>query len=159
MKMKKGAWIAVAVIIVACLVAGIWRLKTGEKVAVVEDEAEPARNINVAALSGDEESQIKTVIYAGAKLQGEVANDGKNSVANLETTDSSDGAFNIYYQDLLNRYKEYKVDKKEITKDDALGGKAKVIVAHGTTGTIVVTVWPKTNGMTQIEIVTSADFK
>lgn len=159
LKMNKQTWIVIGIILIVCVGVGVWRVTTNRQKGEVIPGEEPARNINVSALSSDNENQIKTIIYAGAKLQGEITTSDNNKVATLETTDSEDGAFNIYYQDLLNRYKSYKVDKTEITKDDALGGKAKKITVHGTEGTITVVVWPKTNGMTQIEIATSADFQ
>lgn len=160
LKKIKNPKVLLMVIIILIAVIGItWAIYNKYQPDSVAQEAEPTRNINVQALSGADESQIGTIVYAGAKLVGEMVSDNDKRVATLETPDSLDGAFNIYYQDLLNRYKSYKVDKTEISKDDALGGKAKVMTVHGETGTIVVTVWPKTDGMTQIEIVTSTDFK
>lgn len=156
MKMRKTLLIILGVVIIAGIGIGIWALF--QKAAVTKEQV-TMRNINVQKLANENETKIGTIIYAGAKMLSEVKEENNNQKVNLETTDSIDGAFNIYYQDLLNRYKDYPVSKKTITKDDALDKKAKVIIVSGQTGKITVTAWPKTNGMTEIEIITSKDFK
>lgn len=156
MKLRKVLLVILGIIIVAGILIGIWALVVSRQEG---KEQKALRNINVQALANDNEKDLGTLIYGGAKLIGEVATENNNNVANLETTDSLDGAFNIYYQDLLNRYKNYEVSKKDITKENAVGKKAKVIIVSGATGKITTTIWGKSNGMTQIEIVTSSDFK
>lgn len=156
MKLRKVLWVVLAVVVIIGIVIGIWALIVSRQSS---KEQKALRNINVQALANDNEKNLGTLIYGGAKLIGEVKTENSNKVAELETTDSLDGAFNIYYQDLLNRYKNYEVSKKDITKDDAVGKKAKVIIVSGATGKITATIWSKSNGMTQIEIVTSSDFK
>lgn len=156
MKIKKVLLVILGVVLLIAIGIGIWMLVS--KVSVSKEQ-KSIRNINVRTLNDDNENKIGTIIYAGAKKDGEVKTDGNNQVVNLTTTDSVDGAFNIYYQDILNRYKTYNVTKRDITKDDALDKKARVIVCSGQTGTITITIWANKNGMSQIEIVTTADFK
>jgi len=156
MKLRKVLLIVLTVILFVAVGVGIWSLINKNSTS---KEQEAMRNINVRSLSDDNEKKIGTIIYAGAKKDSEVAVDDKNQVINLTTTDSVDGAFNIYYQDILNRYKTYSVTKKDITKNDALNKKARVIICSGQTGTITVTVWGNAKGMSQIEIVTTKDFR
>ena len=156
MRLRKVLWVILGIVVVIGIAVGIWSIVVSRQ---SNKEQKALRNINVQALSNDNEKSLGTLIYGGAKLIGEITTENSNKVANLETTDSLDGAFNIYYQDLLNRYKNYEVSKKEITKEDAVGQKAKVIIVSGATGKITTTIWTKSNGMTQIEIVTSSDFK
>lgn len=156
MKLRKVLLIILGVAVLCAVGVGIWTLVN--KVSTSKEQ-KTIRNINVRSLSGDNEKKIATIIYPGAKKDTEVKTQGQNQVVNLTTTDSVDGAFNIYYQDILNRYKTYEVTKKDITQDDALNKKARVIVCSGQTGTITVTIWANKNGMTQIEIVTTSDFK
>lgn len=156
MKLRKILFIILGVIVLCAVGVGIWALSNR---ASVSKEQKTIRNINVRSLSGDNEKKIGTIIYPGAKKDSKVETEDQNQVINQTTTDSVDGAFNIYYQDILNRYKTYEVTKKDITKDDALDKSARVIVCSGQTGTITVTIWANKNGMTQIAIVTTADFK
>lgn len=156
MKLRKILLIILGVVLLCGVGMGIWALTNRVSVS---KEQKAIRNINVRSLSDDNEKKIGTVIYAGAKKDGEIKTSDTNQTVNLTTTDSVDGAFNIYYQDILNRYKSYDVTKKDITKDDALSGSARVIVCSGQTGTITVTIWGNKNGMSQIEIVTTKDFK
>lgn len=156
MKLRKVLWIILGVIVIFAIGTGIWTLT---KKSSASKQQEAIRNINVRSLSGDNEKKIGTIIYPGTKSEVKVKTDNKNQTVNLATTDSVDGAFNIYYQDILNRYKTYSVTKKDITKDDALNKIAHVIVCSGQTGTITVTIWADKSGMTQIEIVTTQDFK
>jgi len=144
------------VIIIGAIITGIVYVvqRQNEKKA-----AAALRNVNVAALSNANEKAIATIYYPGAKVITDVAKDGSNEKAVFETTDSVDGAVNIYYQDLLNRYKTYDVTKTTTSKSDALNKKATVITCSGQTGKITITVWGKTNGMTQVEVVTSSNFK
>lgn len=156
MKLRKVLFIVLGVVVIAGIAVFIWwlaqRLSTSK-------EQKAIRNINVAALKTDSEKAIGVIDYPGAKVITPAAKVGTNETAVYETTDSMDGAVGIYYQDILNRYKSYEVDKKTITKDDALGKKATVITCSGQTGTLTVTIWPETNGMTKIEVVKTSDFK
>lgn len=154
--MRKVLWIILAIVLVVFLAVFIWWLV--DRSSTKKDQTS-IRNINVAPLANDSENKLGTIIYSAAKKLSEVQTEGNNDVINLETTDSLDGAFNIYYQDVLNRYKTYSVNKKDISKSDALNKIAKVITVSGQTGKITITIWAKNNGMTQIEIVTSKDFK
>lgn len=149
--------VALGVLVVAFIVLAVWvRLRP----VTADQNPEPARNINVETLAGDNEERLGTLIYSGARLEGEVRQDDAGSqVADLVTPDTAQGAFNIYYQDLVNRYKAYKVDKKDVTKDDAYGGKAKEITVTGAEGTLDVLIWPRADGMAQIQIRTSSNFK
>lgn len=156
MKARKVLWIILGIVVLIGLITLIWYL--AQRVAINKEQKE-IRNINVSALANDNEKKLGTIIYGATKLLGEIKEENNNQKANLETTDSLDGAFNIYYQDVLNRYKDYSVSKKTITKSEALNKEAKVITVSGQTGTITITVWARTDGMTQIEIVTSKDFK
>ena len=158
MKLRKSLLMILGVILLVGIGVGIWYF-LDKKATSETAKDEPARNINVQALGSDDEKKIGTIIYGGAKLDGEIKTGSKDQTVNLITTDSLDGAFNIYYQDITNRYKTYSVTKKDITKDDALNQKARVMVCTGVTGKITVTVWGDTSGMTHIEIVTSKDFK
>lgn len=154
--MRKILWLLLGVMIVGLIGTGIWWLVSRNS---LNKEQAAIRNINVAALKTDSEKAIGTIDYPGGKVITAAAKDGNNEKAVFETTDSSDGAVGIYYQDILNRYKNYSVSKKSITKDDALNKKATVVIVAGQTGTITVTIWPKSNGMTQVEIVKTSDFK
>jgi len=156
MKLRKVLLIIFGVIILCAVGVGIWALVNK---ASISKEQKTIRNINVRSLNGDNEKKIGTIIYPGTKSEVKVKTDNKNQTVNLATTDSVDGALNIYYQDILNRYKTYSVTKKDITKADALNKSARVIVCSGQTGTITVTIWADKSGMTQIEIVTTQDFK
>lgn len=156
MKLRKALLIALGVVLIIGVGVGIWLLVN--KVSTSKEQ-KAIRNINVGALKDDNEKKIGTIIYAGAKKDGDIKTTDNSSTATLTSTDSVDGAFNIYYQDILNRYKTYAVSKKDITKDDALNKTARVIVCSGQSGSITVTIWGKTNGLTQIEIVTTSDFK
>lgn len=154
--MRKVLWIILGFIIIILLGVSIWWLS--KRISNNKEQA-AMRNINVAPLANDDEKKIGTIIYAGAKKIGEVTTVDNASTLNLTTTDSLDGAFNIYYQDVLNRYKTYSVSKKEISKSNAVNGKAKVITVSGQTGQINITIWTRTDGLCQIQIVTSNDFK
>ena len=156
MKLRKVLLIILGIIVLAAIGVGIWSFSN--KSSVLEEQ-KVIRNINVRPLANDNEKKIGTVIYPGAKDDSKVETENQNQVVNLTTTDSVDGAFNIYYQDILNRYKTYEVTKKDITKNDALNQKARVIVCSGQTGTITITLWPTVDGLTQIKISTTQDFK
>jgi len=157
MKLRKVLLIILGVVVLAGISVGIWAFVSHRSTS--DNEIPEVRNINVQALASDDEKKLGTIIYNGAKANGDVTTYDARQVALLTTTDSLDGAFNIYYQDLLNRYKSYRVTKKDITKDDALDNKAKELVCYGQTGTITIIIWGDTLGMTQIEIITSKDFK
>lgn len=156
MKIRKILFIILGVVFIAAIAAGIWAIFQNK--SVKKEQAE-IRNINVQSLESGDETKIGTIIYAGAKKDSEVKTENNNQIVNLTTTDSVDGAFNIYYQDVLNRYKTYEVSKKTISKDNALTKNARVIVVSGQTGKITITIWGDDKGMSRIEIVTSADFK
>lgn len=156
MKLKKVLLIILGVVVIIAIVVGIWYLVQKNQ---TKNEQSALRNINVQALSSTDEKSIGTIIYAGAKKDGEIKIENGNSILNLTTTDSVDGAFNIYYQDILNRYKTYSVSKKVVTKDDALNKTSKVIVVSGQVGTITITVWGNDKGMSRIQIVTTSDFR
>lgn len=154
--MKKVLWIILIVVILGGAALTTYLVMNKK---AVEKEKKAARNINVQALSGTNEKMLGTIIYSGAKKQGDIKTENNTNIANLTSTDSVAGASNIYYQDLLNRYKTYDVTKKEISKNEALDKKATVIVCTGQSGKITITAWGDTKGMTQIQIVTSSDFK
>ncbi len=153
--MRKTLLIVIGVLLLGAIGTGIWYYTVKKK----EEKTSGLRNINVASLSSNEEKKIATIYYPGAKVLSDAKQEGSNNKAVFETTDSMDGAANIYYQDLLNRYKSYNVTKKTVKKTDALNKKATVITCSGKTGKITITIWAKTNGMTQVEVVTSGDFK
>lgn len=157
MKSRRVLLIILGVVVLAGIGVGIWAFVTHRTTS--DNEIPELRNINVQALASDDEKKLGTIIYNGAKANGDVTTNDTKQIALLTTTDSLDGASNIYYQDLLNRYKSYGVTRKNITKDDALDKKAVEIVCTGQTGTITITLWGDTSGMTQIEIVTTKDFK
>ena len=77
----------------------------------------------------------------------------------LETTDSVNGAVNIYIQDLFNRYPNYKLTKQDITKTGALDNKGVLISLSGKTGALKITIWGTDKGMTDIEIIKDSNFK
>lgn len=156
MKLRKVLLIILGIIALISIGMGIWSLT--DRVFVTQEQ-KTIRNTNVRTLNNDSEKKIGTIIYAGAKKDSEVKTEGQNQVLMLSATDSVDGAFNIYYQDILNRYKTYDVTKKGISKDDALDKSARVIVCTGQSGSITVTIWANRNGMTQIEIATTTNFK
>lgn len=156
MKQNKVLFIVLGVLVLIGLIIAIWFLSAH---FATKKEQTNLRNINVAALKSDDEKKLGTIIYDGAKKDGDIKIENGNSVVNLTTTDSVEGAFNIYYQDILNRYKTYNVSKKDVTKDDAIDKTAKVIVASGQSGTITVTIWGDNKGMSHIQIVTTSDFK
>ncbi len=124
-----------------------------------ESSQEKTPEITVSDLTDDKEVAIGTIIYPGVDKVSEIQALNDTKIATFEVTDSVDGAANIYYQDLYNRYLKYNVEKKEITKQDALDKKAIQITCTGETGKITITVWGKTNGMTVVQIQTSTDFK
>jgi len=156
MKLKKILLIVLAVVLLVAIGVGIWSLASRNSTS---SEQKTIRNVNVRSLDGDDEKKLGTIIYAGAKKDGDLKTNDKNQTINLITTDSVDGAFNIYYQDILNRYKNYAVSKKTITKDDALDKQARVIVCAGQTGSITITIWANQGGLSHIEILTTEDFK
>lgn len=156
MKLRRILWIILGVVVIAALGVGIWAL--ANRVSVSKEQ-KAIRNINVRSLADESEKAIGTIIYAGAKKDSEVKATDSDQTINLTTTDSVEGAFNIYYQDILNRYKTYDVTKKTIAKSEALNKEARVIVCSGQSGTITATIWGDTKGMTHVEIVTSKDFK
>ena len=118
----------------------------------IEEKAETNTNINVAVLSSDKEQSLGTIIYSGTNIINDFKSDNNINSIILETPDSLTGAANIYYQDLLNRYKNLDVDKKQIKKDGALNNKATEISCKTSNGKIAVTVWQTKEGKTQIEI-------
>lgn len=156
MRFRKFLIIFLGVIIIGLIIVGVWSLFQKQ---VSKKKSNEPRDINVSTLTEPEEQKIATIMYPGGKVIADVTQDGSNQKVIFETTDSPDGAAAIYYQDLLNRYKTYDVSKKTITRNDSLNKKAIVIVCSGKTGKITVTVWGKTDGMTQVEVVTSSDFK
>lgn len=156
MQFRKFLIIILGIIVVGLIIVGVWALVQKQ---VNKKKTNESRTINVSSLTDPKEQKIATIMYPGGKVISDVTQDGSNQKAVFETTDSIDGAAAIYYQDLLNRYKTYDVSKKTIVKSDALNKKAIVIVCSGKTGKITVTVWGKSDGMTQVEVVTSSDFK
>lgn len=156
MRTRKILYIILGIVVVALIIVCIWALV--DRIQLKKEQA-AIRNINVQALEGANEQKIGTIYYPSGKVITETAKDGTNEKAVFETTDSLQGAVGIYYQDILNRYKNYNVNQVTVTKDDALNNKAVVITCSGKTGKITITIWAKTNGMTQVEVVTSGDFK
>lgn len=154
MKTRKILLTILVVVLILTIITGIWAM-----IKHTVDKKVALRNINVASLTGEKENNIKTIYYPGGKVISDTIKENNDYKMTIETTDSLEGATAIYYQDLLNRYKNYDVSKKSITKDDALDNKATVLVCSGETGKITMTLWPKANGMTEVNIVTSADFK
>ena len=156
MRFRKFLYVLLGIVFIGLIIVGIWYLVNRQ---MEKKKTNESRTINVGTLSGANEQKLATLYYPGAKVISDATQDGSNQKAVFETTDSPGGAANIYYQDLLNRYKTYDVSKKVITKSDAINKQATVIVCSGKTGKITVTVWGKSNGMTQVEVVTSSDFK
>lgn len=156
MKFRKVLWIVLIAIAVCAIVTGIYFAIQNKK---QDKEQSSLRNINVQTLAAGDEQKIGTIIYAGAKIDGKLASDSKTQTVNLTTTDSLEGATNIYYQDVLNRYKNYNVTKRAVTKSDAINKTSNVITVTGQSGKITITVWGDNKGITHIQIVTSSDFK
>lgn len=157
MKFRKILLIILAIVLIVLIAVAVWALVKRQVDKKKSEEA--LRNINVAALSTAKEKLLGTIYYPGGKIISDATQEGSNEKATFESTDSMDGASSIYYQDLLNRYKNYDVSKKTISKDDSADGKATVITCSGQKGKITITIWTKKDGLTQIEVVTSSDFK
>ncbi|AKM82775.1 TPA: hypothetical protein DD449_00435 [Candidatus Berkelbacteria bacterium] len=156
MKFRKILFVVLGILVIAAIVTVVWSLVQNKN---LKNEQTAIRNVNVQSLTSDDEKKVGTIIYAGAKKDGEVVTTNGNQTINLTSTDSVDGAFNIYYQDVLNRYKTYSVNKKEVSKSDALNKISRVITVSGQTGKITITVWGDNKGVTHIQIVTTSDFK
>jgi len=156
--MKKWLLIVLGILVVVLIVVGFltgW----GKNITWFGQEKK-SEKINVQALSDPKEQKLGTILYPGAKMtSGDVKEENGVQKATFETTDTLDGAANIYYQDLTNRYPSYSVSKKESKKTDALNQKSIVLTCKGETGKIQITIWGDKNGLTQIEVATDKSFK
>ncbi|KKQ74669.1 MAG: hypothetical protein US94_C0001G0070 [Berkelbacteria bacterium GW2011_GWB1_38_5] len=114
--------------------------------------------VNVATLKDGNETALGTISYPGAKTVVDISKAEQNKIT-LETTDSVNGAVNIYIQDLFNRYPNYKLTKQDITKTGALDNKGVLISLSGKTGALKITIWGTDKGMTDIEIIKDSNFK
>ena len=125
---------------------------------IIRDEDVISRNIVVANLKDADEQSLGTIIYSGATKLGPISQTGNVKTILLGSKDSVAGTAHIYYQDLLNRYKNNDVIKKQITFDGALDKEATEISSVTPIGKITVTIWQTEAGVTQIEIKNDGDY-
>jgi len=155
--MRKILWITLIIVVVIGIGVGIWYLYK-VKVNKFEIVNTTSTKINVATLKDDKEKDLGTILYPGAGTITDITKSNAVKMV-LETTDSVDGAVNIYVQDLSNRYRGYKLTKEQISKSDSLNKKAMQIILTGKTGTLKITIWPTAKGMTDIEINKDSNFQ
>lgn len=156
--MRKILLIVLIVVVVIGIGVGIWYLIRVKVQKFENIDTEKVTKINVAELKEDKEKDLGTILYPGAGIISDIA---KSNVVKmvLETADSVDGVVNIYIQDLSNRYRGYKLTKEQIPKSDSLNKKAMLITLTGKTGTLKITIWPTTKGMTDFEIIKDSNFQ
>lgn len=147
----KRLLVVLAILAIVALALGVWQSSGGIKFIPVTVKNE--NPVKVGELKNDKEKAIGTIIYPG--LDAEKIELLKNDLAqkvSFNVKDSPEGVINIYSQDLLNRYSDATVTRKEIQKSDALDQKATVLTASRQSGKITVTVWANPNGLTSVTV-------
>lgn len=155
---KKGnaviKWLVVVLVVLIVLALGliIWNYFISD-VNYATKTIKNTTPIKVAELSTDKEKTFGTIIYPGVAEESiTITKNNLADKATFEVTDSLDGVINIYSQDLINRYPDATVTKKEIKKSDARDKKAVTISCITKTDKIYVTAWENTSGRTSVEI-------
>lgn len=146
-------WLLVILGILVIVVAVLSFRQYFKDVGFLSNTLKNETPIKVGELKDDNEKAIGTIIYPG--VENETVEILKNNLAQkvtFEVTDSLDGVINIYAQDLLNRYANASVARKEIKKSEALNQKATVLTCSSQTGKITVTIWSNNKGLTSVEI-------
>lgn len=144
--------IILAILVIVAITMGIWQIfYSGIKFVPVSIKNDSP--VVVRPLASEKEQTIGTIIYPGVNRENitVLKNDLAQKVT-FDVQDSPDGVINIYAQDLLNRYGDIDVSRKEIQKSDAIGKKAIVLTGSRKTGKIIVTTWLNQNGLTGVTI-------